>query len=165
MEALQLRVSLLSGSSILSQNVGEANIGPGGAQGRRCLCGTCGTGVPVRQKPAGVLDLAAVCLSRCLSKSKILTHCVARAMCFLDPLLPCNMVHAQSMQPSSMTSSSCYQNALCSHPSLSTQARSLPLSLTAWPYFCSLVIKASPCFTTSAYCLFLSSGRVVSIVP
>src|SRR5690625_1454837 len=47
----------------------------------------------------------------------------------------------------------------------SFQPLSLPLSLTAWPYFCSLVISASPCLTTSAYCLFLSSGRLVSMIP
>ena len=42
---------------------------------------------------------------------------------------------------------------------------SLPLSLTACPYFCSFVIRASPCLTTSAYCLFLSSGLFVSMIP
>lgn len=45
------------------------------------------------------------------------------------------------------------------------QPRSLPLNLTACPYFCSFVIRASPCFTTSVYCLFLSSGRLVSMMP
>lgn len=45
------------------------------------------------------------------------------------------------------------------------QLRSLPRNRTVWPYFCSLVIKASPCLTTSAYCLFLSSGRLVSMIP
>lgn len=44
-------------------------------------------------------------------------------------------------------------------------ALSLPLNLTACPYFCSFVINASPCLTTSAYCLFLSSGRFVSMTP
>lgn len=48
--------------------------------------------------------------------------------------------------------------------SLLAHPRSLPLSRTAWPYFCSLVINASPCLTTSVYCLFLSSGRLVSIM-
>lgn len=42
--------------------------------------------------------------------------------------------------------------------------RSLPLSRTACPYFCSFVISASPCLTTSVYCLFLSSGRLVSMM-
>ena len=41
---------------------------------------------------------------------------------------------------------------------------SLPLSRTACPYFCSFVISPSPCLTTSAYCLFLSSGRFVSMI-
>ena len=41
---------------------------------------------------------------------------------------------------------------------------SLPLNLTACPYFCSFVISPSPCLTTSAYCLFLSSGRFVSMI-
>lgn len=41
---------------------------------------------------------------------------------------------------------------------------SLPRRRTACPYFCSFVIKVSPCFTTSAYCLFLSSGRLVSMI-
>ena len=41
---------------------------------------------------------------------------------------------------------------------------SLPLNLTACPYFCSFVISPSPCLTTSAYCLFLSSGLLVSII-
>lgn len=27
------------------------------------------------------------------------------------------------------------------------------------------MINASPCFTTSEYCLFLSSGRLVSMMP
>lgn len=44
------------------------------------------------------------------------------------------------------------------------QPLSLPLNLTAWPYFCSLVMSPSPCLTTSAYCLFLSSGRFVSMI-
>lgn len=47
----------------------------------------------------------------------------------------------------------------------SLYARSLPLNLTAWPYFWSLVISWSPCFTTSLYCLFLSSGLLVSMIP
>lgn len=42
---------------------------------------------------------------------------------------------------------------------------SLPRNRTACPYFCNLVIKLSPCLTTSAYCLFLSSGRFVSMIP
>ena len=46
-----------------------------------------------------------------------------------------------------------------------THPLSLPRSLTACPYFCSLVMSASPCLTTSAYCLFLSSGRFVSMMP
>ena len=41
---------------------------------------------------------------------------------------------------------------------------SLPLNRTACPYFCSFVISPSPCLTTSAYCLFLSSGLFVSII-
>lgn len=41
---------------------------------------------------------------------------------------------------------------------------SLPLSRTACPYFCSFVISPSPCLTTSAYCLFLSSGLFVSMI-
>lgn len=41
---------------------------------------------------------------------------------------------------------------------------SLPLNLTACPYFCSFVISPSPCLTTSAYCLFLSSGLLVSMI-
>ena len=45
------------------------------------------------------------------------------------------------------------------------QPLSLPLNRTACPYFCSFVINASPCLTTSLYCLFLSSGRFVSIIP
>lgn len=44
-------------------------------------------------------------------------------------------------------------------------ALSLPRSLTAWPYFCNLVISWSPWRTTSWYCLFLSSGRFVSMTP
>ena len=44
-------------------------------------------------------------------------------------------------------------------------ALSLPFNLTACPYFCSFVINASPCLTTSVYCLFLSSGRFVSMIP
>lgn len=44
------------------------------------------------------------------------------------------------------------------------QPLSLPRSLTAWPYFCNFVISASPCFTTSVYCRFLSSGRLVSMM-
>ena len=44
------------------------------------------------------------------------------------------------------------------------QPLSLPLNRTACPYFCSFVISPSPCFTTSAYCLFLSSGRFVSMI-
>ncbi len=48
--------------------------------------------------------------------------------------------------------------------SLWVHPRSLPLSRTTCPYFCSLVISASPCLTTSVYCLFLSSGRLVSMM-
>lgn len=44
-------------------------------------------------------------------------------------------------------------------------ALSLPRNLTACPYFCSFVINWSPCLTTSWYCLFLSSGLLVSITP
>lgn len=44
-----------------------------------------------------------------------------------------------------------------------SQLRSLPLNLTACPYFCSFVISWSPCLTMSWYCLFLSSGRFVSM--
>jgi len=44
-------------------------------------------------------------------------------------------------------------------------ALSLPLRRTACPNFCSLVSSWSPCFTTSLYCRFLSSGRLVSMVP
>lgn len=44
-------------------------------------------------------------------------------------------------------------------------ARSLPLKRTACPYFCSLVMSWSPWRTTSWYCLFLSSGRLVSMTP
>ena len=44
-------------------------------------------------------------------------------------------------------------------------ALSLPRNRTACPYFCNFVIKLSPCLTTSAYCLFLSSGRFVSMIP
>ena len=48
---------------------------------------------------------------------------------------------------------------------ITTHPLSLPRSLTACPYFCSLVMSASPCLTTSVYCLFLSSGRFVSMMP
>jgi hypothetical protein len=44
-------------------------------------------------------------------------------------------------------------------------ALSLPRRRTAWPYFWSLVMSWSPCRTTSWYCLFLSSGRLVSMTP
>ncbi len=47
---------------------------------------------------------------------------------------------------------------------ITVQTLSLPRNLTAWPYFCNLVIKPSPCLTTSVYCLFLSSGRFVSMI-
>lgn len=53
----------------------------------------------------------------------------------------------------------------CPHYCADNHPRSLPLSLTACPYFWSFVINWSPCFTTSAYCLFLSSGRFVSMMP
>ncbi len=46
-----------------------------------------------------------------------------------------------------------------------SQPLSLPLNRTACPYFCSFVINPSPCLTTSVYCLFLSSGRFVSMIP
>jgi hypothetical protein len=57
----------------------------------------------------------------------------------------------------------CISSLVCQNAIL--YARSLPLNLTAWPYFWSLVISWSPCLTTSLYCLFLSSGLLVSMIP
>ena len=50
------------------------------------------------------------------------------------------------------------------HTHIPSHPLSLPLNLTACPYFCNLVMSPSPCLTTSAYCLFLSSGRFVSMI-
>lgn len=56
-------------------------------------------------------------------------------------------------------------HALLTFSPLPAYARSLPRNRTAWPYFCSLVMSWSPWRTTSWYCLFLSSGRFVSMMP
>lgn len=54
--------------------------------------------------------------------------------------------------------------SVCLLPPTPSHPLSLPLSRTACPYFCSFVISPSPCLTTSAYCLFLSSGLFVSMI-
>ena len=67
-------------------------------------------------------------------------------------------VYATSTKYTSFLQSPFDQRSPAPHP------LSLPLNRTACPYFCSFVISPSPCLTTSAYCLFLSSGLFVSII-
>jgi hypothetical protein len=70
---------------------------------------------------------------------------------------PCTLRNTSSEVRSFMFTGIIGNQTLCS-------TLSLPRNLTACPYFCSFVISWSPCLTTSVYCLFLSSGRFVSIM-